>query len=90
MFIAPSALLACSILNFTQLLPFRATDTNAEFIGTVAELYKVYMAWTVCTFMTCRLIHESICYTLREEEPKPTKGGGILSGENLKNCIRCT
>ena len=70
-------------IRFTQLLPFRTTDTNAEFIWNVAQLYEVYRAWTVCTFTTRRLIHESICYTLREEELKQTKGGGILSGKKF-------
>jgi hypothetical protein len=31
---------------------------SAEFIGTVAEMYKVYRAWTFCKFMTSRLVYE--------------------------------
>ena len=75
MFIALSVIV-CSILNFTQLLPVSYYGNNAEFVGTVAELYKVYRVWTVCTSMARRLIFESVCYTVREEELKQTEGGG--------------
>jgi len=50
-------------IKFYSFTPVSYYGNNAEFIGTVAELYQVYRAWTVCTFMTRRLIYERVCYT---------------------------